>query len=56
MKNEIIEIFIQRDEMTIQEARKELKEMKNRVLYGENPEDVLNEYCLESDYIFDLLF
>jgi hypothetical protein len=56
MKNEIIKIFMEREEMTIQEAKKELKEMKNRVLYGENPEDVLLEYCLECDYIFDLLF
>jgi len=30
-------------------------EMQNRVFEGENPEEVLEEYGLEPDYIFDLI-
>lgn len=42
---------------TKQEAKEEIEEMRERVLQdGDNPEEVLYEYGLEPDYIFDLLF
>lgn len=30
-------------------------EMANRVLEGENPEEVLYDYGLEPDYVFDII-
>jgi hypothetical protein len=33
-----------------------IDEMKSRVLYGEDPEEILYEYGLEPDYIMDILF
>jgi hypothetical protein len=37
------------------EAEEIILEMQNRVFEGENPEEVLEEYGLEPDYIFDLI-
>jgi len=37
------------------EAQEIILEMQNRVFEGENPEEVLEEYGLEPDYIFDLI-
>ena len=38
------------------EAREILKEMRARVMDGEDPEEVLYEEGLEPDYVFDLLY
>jgi len=57
MKNELIEVLMNRDEMTEQEALDELALMRERVIEDfEDPEEVLYEYGLEPDYIFDLLW
>jgi len=37
------------------EAREIIAEMRERVSDGEDPEDVLHEYGLEPDYVFDIL-
>lgn len=37
------------------EAAKELMNMRNRVLEGEDPEDLLYEIGLEPDYVFALI-
>lgn len=38
-----------------EEAFNLIVEMQDRVLDGENPEEVLYEYGLEPDYVFELL-
>lgn len=38
-----------------EEALQEIKEMRNRVASGENPEEILYEYGLEPDYFFELI-
>jgi hypothetical protein len=52
---EVEKILIDRDGMTANEANAELKDMRNRVLEGEDPEEILYEIDLEPDYIFDIL-
>lgn len=52
---ELVKIFMNRDGMTKEEAIELVKEMRQRVREGENPEDVLYEEGLEPDYIFDLI-
>ena len=43
-------------EITSSEADDLIEEMKERILeQGENPEDVLSDYGLETDYVFDLI-
>jgi len=41
--------------LTRKEAREELLDMRNRVRDGEDPEEILYEWGLEPDYVFDLL-
>jgi len=53
--SELVEIFMNRDEMTEQEAKEYVKELQGRVADGENPEEVLYDEGLEPDYIFDLI-
>ena len=48
-------VLIVRDQLTIAEAKEIIDEMKERVLEGENPDDLLYEIGLEPDYVFDLL-
>jgi hypothetical protein len=40
---------------TPEEAKAEIREMAERVNDGEDPEEVLLDYGLESEYIFDIL-
>lgn len=48
--------LMKRDGYTREEAREALREARERVLDGENPEDILYEdFGLEPDYIFDLI-
>ena len=50
----IISILMRRDEMTRAEARELIKIARERILDGEDPEEVLaEEFGLEPDYIFD---
>lgn len=48
-------ILMRRDGMDPIEAEDAIFEMRERVLEGEDPEDVLYEIGLEPDYIFDIL-
>jgi hypothetical protein len=51
----ILNVLVRRDKMTLVEARRELEDMRERVLDGEDPEEILYEIGLEPDYIFDLI-
>lgn len=42
-------------DMSATEADEAIEEMTERVLEGEDPEEVLYEYGLEPDYIFDII-
>ena len=42
-------------EMEEDEAQKEIEMMKQAVLDGQDPEEVLYEYGLEPDYVFEIL-
>lgn len=53
--SDLKQVFIHRDQMSIGEADRLIEEMRERVMQGENPEDLLYEVGLEPDYIFDLL-
>lgn len=50
------DIIIRRDALSEQEADELIQDARERVILGENPEDILfEEFGLEPDYIFDLL-
>jgi len=50
------QVLMQRDDLTAKEAEEIINEMREMVLEGENPEEVLYDIVgLEPDYIFDLL-
>ena len=57
MKNEIIEVLMERDGLSQREAEQELRRMQEEFDPTVNdPEEVLvYEFGLEPDYIFDLL-
>lgn len=48
-------ILMRRDGMTRDEARDAINEMRQRVMDGEDPEELLHEIGLEPDYIWDIL-
>lgn len=52
----LIQTIIERDGLSEEEAAEQVNEARNRVLEGEDPEEILhNEFSLEPDYIFDLI-
>ena len=51
----LLTALMRSQDFTKQEAMDELNEMKERVFEGEDPEEILYEYGLEPDYVFDLL-
>lgn len=53
--SELIQIFMRRDGMSLAEATEYVNELRERVLEGEDPEDVLYEEGLEPDYVLDLI-
>ena len=55
MLKTVKEILIERDGMSAAEADEEIREMKNRVMEGEDPEEILYDIGLEPDYIFDIM-
>jgi hypothetical protein len=56
MNYNIKQVLIKRDGMTSQEADEEIKQLRQKVWDGENPEEILfNELRLEPDYIMDLI-
>jgi hypothetical protein len=53
--SELKQALITGQDMSAIAADEAIEEMKERVFEGENPEEVLEDFCLESDYIFDLI-
>tara|TARA_R110001632_G_scaffold76073_2_gene172742 strand:- start:7463 stop:7627 length:165 start_codon:yes stop_codon:yes gene_type:complete len=53
--NKIVKILMERDNYSKEMAINEVDQMKNLVLRGHNPEDLLYEIGLEPDYIFELI-
>jgi len=53
--SELVGIFMERDDLTRDEAEDLVSELKERVVDGENPEEVLHDEGLEPDYIFDIM-
>jgi len=51
----IIQILMKRDEMTESEAKAEVAAMREEVLDGADPEDVLFERGLELDYVLEII-
>lgn len=52
---ELLKILMKRDNLSKAEALDQIEEMKQAVLAGENPEEVLYDIGLEPDYVFDIL-
>jgi len=55
MMNDIIHILMTRDDMSRAEAEETFYDMCDRVLEGEDPEEILSDFDLEPDYIFDII-
>lgn len=52
----LLEALMSSQDISREEAMEILREMRNRVLYDEeDPEEVLREYGLEPDYVFDII-
>lgn len=56
LRNPIIKVFMNRDDMEYPEALDLWQEMSQACRNGEDPEEVLYENGLEPDYIFALEF
>lgn len=50
------EVLTTRDQLSEIEADNEINEMRERVYKGEDPEEILEEYGLEPDYVFDIIY
>lgn len=51
----LLQVLMRRDELTAADARELIDEARERILAGEDPQDVLaEEFGLEPDYIMDL--
>ena len=48
-------ILMRRDNIARDEARQILEDLRERVVDGEDPEELLHEIGLEPDYIWDIL-
>ena len=56
MEESLHEVLMRRDGLTRCEANEAIAEARERVLAGEDPEEVLaEEFGLEPDYVFDLM-
>jgi hypothetical protein len=53
--SELKSIFMNRDGMTSEEADARIEEMRDKVMDGADPEEILNDEGLEPDYILDIL-
>jgi hypothetical protein len=53
--SELKKALIIGQDMSATSADESIEEMRERVFEGENPEEVLEDFGLEPDYIFDLL-
>lgn len=53
---ELVRAVMARDNLSRSEAESMVREARNEIANGADPEEILNEYFgLEPDYIFDLL-
>ena len=50
------ETLMERDDISEAEAEDIIREMRERVLDGEDPEEILYENGLEPDYVFELIY
>ena len=48
-------ILMNREEISENEAKEMIEEMKEMVYEGENPEEVLYDYGLEPDYFLEII-
>jgi len=48
-------ILMRRDNIPRDEARQILKDLRERVVDGEDPEELLHEIGLEPDYVWDII-
>lgn len=56
MNESLLETLMRRDELSEAEAREQIEDARQRVLDGEDPEEILyDEFGLEPDFIFDLM-
>jgi hypothetical protein len=56
MIDSLLTVLMQRDGMTKSEALEEIRDARQRVAEGEDPEEILHyDFGLEPDYIFDLI-
>ena len=56
MPSELARVLMERDKISESEAEDLINEMKELVLDGEDPEEVLLDHVgLEPDYIFDII-
>lgn len=51
----LLEVLMSRDGMSLVEAEQAIREMQDRVMEGEDPEEILYEINLEPDYVFDII-
>jgi hypothetical protein len=51
----LLKALMNGQDMTKEEAKELILEMKQRVVEGEDPEEVLYEEGLEPDYVLDLI-
>ena len=52
----LLQILVRRDGYDVEEARELIAELRDRVLDGEDPAEILlEEFGLEPDYVDDLL-
>ena len=54
--HDLLSVLMTRDDLTTQEAQEQIDEWHERVLEGEDPEEILYENGLEPDYVIDLLY
>jgi len=48
-------ILMRRDNIARDEARQILEDLRERVVDGEDPEELLHEIGLEPDYVWDII-
>ncbi len=53
--SELKRVLMKRDDLTSEEADSIISEMMERVMEGEDPEEVLYDEGLEPDYILDII-
>jgi hypothetical protein len=51
----LLQALMDAQELSKMEALEVINEMKERIVDGENPEEILFEEGLEPDYVFDLI-